>query len=258
MSVKNVSKTITTASVLTLLIVSFQNCSKSAFSPADSQALAKLNGANDTEIQIPSNDGDHNSNTVQIDPKDPVDEVEAVDQEIDDNNPQDPYSGACEVFRSLGYPSEKVFAASNVYIDGRRSDQLQTSIIPRLGKLSTLEIANHVTISAFAGSLLIKEANIVDSVRIATNSLKINANEVREIRMAGHVCLHARKVGQITGAAHVKIISEEVEKLSFSGHAHIYGAKVAYAEGAGSICLYNGAKVLSTHGSIRVKDCSKN
>lgn len=255
MGIKALVKSLGLASVMTITILSFQNCAKTSFSPTDDFALSKVDAPQDVQVEVPGQQEGEISTSI---PKETPEVVEPVDDSNNENNPQDPYSGVCEVYRDIQFPSNEVFSAPDFTISPERRDPLLTSIVPSLGRVSTLEIANNVKISSFAGALLIKEANTVEVGAIATRLLKVNANEVKSIRLAGHVCLHARKVGQVTGAAHVKIIADSVEKISFAGHAHIYGATVDLVEGAGSVCLYEGAKVLKSSGAIKVKNCSIN
>lgn len=239
--------------LLTVMIIGFQNCGKTNFTAVPGATYLKAGGA---EMALPQ-DGvpstDENGNPI------PGSEANSdVNHDMGDGNtnpqagnnsgngnqptqeiPDDPnvaYSGACSVFKDMQIPMMIPSSAQDVVIGGRA------------GGLK-IDLAKNVDLQGIAGHIMIRAADKIARISGAAGGVQANANEISSIsNLAGKVCIHAMKVGTISGAAGgTKVIAAEIEEISnTAGKIHVYGGVIKMVRNnAGGICLHGGAKVLN-------------
>ena len=206
------------------MIVSFQNCSKTAFSPTSDGDVAFLGNSSDSE-QVTEDPINNDSEDFPIIPSPEF------------------TSGPCLALEEVVEPSS----------------QAPDSIFEKLigNKINSIESANIVNIGSFAGDLLIKSAMNVSIAKISTNRLIVNAINIENIGVSGHSCLNAVEINKVQSRAHAKLRAQKIHSVDFRGHLHIYGAVVDKITGAGHVCLYDNAKVSSYEGSIHFKNCDR-
>lgn len=213
--------------LLTVMIIGFQNCGKTNFTAVPGATSLK---AGDAEMGlpqdgVPSTDENGNNSGNGNQPT----------QEIPDD-PNVAYSGACSVFKDMQIPMMIPSSAQDVVISGRA------------GALK-IDLAKNVDLQGIAGHIMIRAADKIARINGAAGGVQANANEISSIsNLAGKVCIHAMKVGTISGAAGgTKVIAAEIEEISnTAGKIHVYGGVIKMVRNnAGGICLHGGAKVLN-------------
>lgn len=228
-------RVIPVAAMLTLLMVGFQNCGETRFSPDTGAASMKSTGSSDETTDTVSNN-DPNPAGSNHSP-------------IPADNPEEAFSGACAIFKDLDLPTVVPADAHDV-VSEHSSSPL------------TIPLALNVNIKNASDRVLVDLAETATLLNLSGALNQIRAAHIPSaMNISGRTCLIAGDIGQIEKlSAGSKIVANSIDHIvNNSGDLHIYRAVVNRVSGSsGRICLHDGASVVNFNdvsGGIFVGKC---